>query len=36
MSSPTDDPRDFDPPPEDLVDKIQKRLKEELDKEDDK
>jgi len=28
-------PQDDDPPPEDLVEKIQKRLHEELDKEDD-
>jgi hypothetical protein len=29
------EPVDNDPPPEDLVEKVQKRLHEELDKEDD-
>lgn len=35
MSKPTNDPGDFDPVPEDLVEKIQEALHKKLDKEDD-
>ena len=32
MTNPSDDPRDFDPMPADLPEKIVKKLNEELDK----